>query len=85
MFGSFDWKIPAALVKFFDATIRGMTTRFSIVHELKSPFSSKRMKQYIPEWPVILEGLRGMWEIGEVTVLETGFFEPFEKPNRFLF
>jgi len=58
--------------------------RFSIVHELKSPFSAKRMKPYIPEWPLILEGLRQMWEIGVVTELETGFFEPFEKPNRVL-
>jgi hypothetical protein len=58
-----------------------MTTRFSIVRELKSPFGAKRMKQQIAEWPGLLDGLRRMWLIGEQTILETGFSEPVKKSN----
>jgi len=42
------------------------------------------MKQSIPDWTVLLKGLRQMWEIGEVTILETPFFEWIEKPKRIL-
>ena len=59
-----------------------MTTRFSIVNELKSRFGTNRMKPDIAEWPVMLEGLRRLWLIGEDTILETGFYEPFVKPKR---
>jgi hypothetical protein len=58
-----------------------MTTRFSIVRELKSPFGAKHMKQQIADWPGLLDGLRRMWLIGEQTILETGFSEPVKKSN----
>ena len=59
-----------------------MTTRFRSGNELKSPFGTSRMKPYIPDWLIMLDGLRRMWEIGEVTVLETQFYEPFNKSKK---
>jgi hypothetical protein len=61
-----------------------VTTRFRIRDELKSSSGYGRMKPYIPDWPVMLDGLRDMWEIGEETILETPFFEWFNKPKKML-
>jgi hypothetical protein len=52
--------------------------------ELKSSFGTRRMKPYIPEWPLLLEHLRICWEQGEATILHTPFVEWFEKPKRIL-
>jgi hypothetical protein len=39
------------------------------------------MKQHIPDWHVMLDGLRG---IGEVSELEAPFYEPFNKSKKLL-
>ena len=56
-----------------------MVVRFIIGDELMSRFGIRPMKPHISDWPVMLDGLRRMWEIGEETILETAFYEPFKK------
>jgi hypothetical protein len=56
-----------------------MVVRFTIGDELRSRFGIRPMKPYISDWPVMLDGLRRMWEIGEETILETAFYEPLKR------
>jgi len=62
-----------------------MTTRFSIVRELKkSRWGSSHMPNKIPDgWNSTLKTLRFLWERGDDTVLETAFYEPFDKSIKF--
>jgi hypothetical protein len=50
-----------------------MPVRFYIRDELKSFISSTRMKQYRKDWPILMDSLRRLWEIGEETKLVTPF------------
>jgi len=61
-----------------------MATRFSIVHQLKkSRWGESHLPNKKPkDWKVNLEGLRRLWEIEEETILETAFYEPFQKGPR---
>jgi hypothetical protein len=62
-----------------------MTTRFKIGNELISPFGGgRRMKQHIAECSEMLESIRDMWELGQSVILETPFYEPFDKGPRIL-
>jgi hypothetical protein len=63
-----------------------MTFRISIVHDLpKSRWGASHMPNKQPiGWKENLKFLRLMWEEGEDTILETAFYEPFEKPKRIL-
>jgi len=56
-----------------------MVVRFIIGDELMSRFGIRPMKPHISDWPVMLDGLRRMWEIGEETILETAFYEPLKR------
>jgi len=59
-----------------------MTTRISIVRELPM---SHREETHFPEeptnWHMQVAFLRRLWELGEDTVIETAFYEPFQKPD----
>jgi hypothetical protein len=35
--------------------------------------------QYVANWPIVLDALRRLWEMGKVSELKTPFYEPFEK------
>lgn len=60
-----------------------MTTRISIVREL--PMSHWEEAHFPNEeptsWQTQVAFLRRLWELGEDTVIETGFYEPFQKPD----
>ena len=60
-----------------------MTTRISIVREL--PMSRWEEAHFPNEeptsWQTQVAFLRRLWELGEDTVVETGFYEPFQKPD----
>ena len=60
-----------------------MTTRLSIVHELPNHRwgMSPHPNEAVPCWFLNVAFLRRMWELGQDTILETAFYEPFEKPN----
>jgi hypothetical protein len=60
-----------------------VTTRLSIVHELPSYYSEMPLdpNEDIPSWYFDVVFLRRMWELGQDTILETAFYEPFEKPG----
>ncbi len=59
-----------------------MTTRISIVREL--PIRGGEELQFPNEaparWHTDLAFLRRLWELGEDTIVETAFYEPFQKP-----
>ena len=40
---------------------------------------NERWNQYVANWPIVLDALRKLWEMGKVSELKTPFFEPFEK------
>jgi hypothetical protein len=48
---------------------------------VKGLFDAVRMNQYVANWPVVLNALRRLWEIGKVSELKTSFYEPVEKPR----
>ena len=60
-----------------------MTTRISIVRELrKSHWEESHFPNEEPAgWRTQVAFLRRLWELGEETILETAFYEPFEKPH----
>jgi hypothetical protein len=60
-----------------------VTTRLSIVHELAGnhPGVSLDPNGGIPGWYLDVAFLRRMWELGQDTILETAFYEPFKKPE----
>ena len=63
-----------------------MLTGFSFHDEWMSPsriqalFRVTRWNQYVGNWPIVLNALRHLWEIGKVSEFKTPFYEPVEKP-----
>lgn len=55
---------------------RNMTTRLSIVQALLP-------NRELVDWHLDLAFLMYLWELGEDTVLETGFYELFKSEGRF--
>lgn len=39
----------------------------------------KDYAEYVQNWPIVLDALRRLWEMGKVYELKTPFYEPFEK------
>ena len=60
-----------------------MTTRLSIVRKLpKRHWGEWHFPDQEPvDWHLDLAFLRRMWDLGQDTILETAFYEPFDKPN----
>jgi hypothetical protein len=60
-----------------------MTTRISIVREL--PMSHWEESHFSNEepanWHTEVAFLRRLWQLGEDTIMETAFYEPFQKPD----
>lgn len=42
-------------------------------------FGATRWNQYTANWPVVLDALRQLWEMGKVSELKSPFYEPVEK------
>lgn len=47
---------------------------------VRGVFGATRWNQYISNWPVVLDALRQLWEMGKVSELKSPFYEPVEKP-----
>jgi hypothetical protein len=60
-----------------------MTIRISLVRALPNRhWVELNILQVVPlDWHLDLAFLKYLWELGEVTILETAFYEPFEKSN----
>jgi hypothetical protein len=43
-------------------------------------FRATRWNQYLANWPVVLNALHRLWEMGKVSELRSPFYEPFENP-----
>jgi hypothetical protein len=39
-----------------------------------------RWNPYVSNWPVVLNALRRLWEMGKVSELKSPFYEPVDKP-----
>ena len=59
-----------------------MLTGFPIEDQVKNLFGALRMNQYITNWPIVLDALRRLWEIGKVSELKTPFYEPFDQGEK---
>jgi len=59
-----------------------MLTGFPIEDQVKDLFGALRMNQYITNWPIVLDALRRLWEIGRVSELKTPFYEPFDQGEK---
>jgi hypothetical protein len=44
-------------------------------------FGMARWNPYVSNWPLVLEALRKLWEMGKVSELRSPFYESFEKPE----
>jgi len=40
------------------------------------------LNQYLANWPVLLDALRRLWEIGRVSELKTPFYDPFDQGEK---
>ena len=47
---------------------------------VKSLFGATRWNQYRSNWPVVLDALRQLWQVGKVSELKSPFYEMVEKP-----
>jgi hypothetical protein len=43
-----------------------------------------RWNPYVSNWPIVLDALRRLWQMGKVSQLKSPFYEPFEKPKNSL-
>ena len=43
-------------------------------------FGATRWNQYRSNWPVVLDALRQLWQVGKVSELKSPFYEMVEKP-----
>jgi len=41
-------------------------------------FRTTRWNQYLANWPIVLNALHRLWEMGKVSELKSPFYEPFE-------
>jgi hypothetical protein len=48
---------------------------------VRTIFGMARWNPYVENWPVVLEALRRLWEMGKVSELKSPFYEPVEKPK----
>ena len=48
-------------------------------HMVRTIFGMARWNPYVRNWPVVLEALRELWEMGKVSELKSPFYEPFER------
>jgi hypothetical protein len=52
-----------------------------ITRERVREIEAQAMIRLTTNWPMILEALRRLWEMGRVSALQSPFYEPFEKPT----
>lgn len=45
----------------------------------KGLFGATRWNQYRSNWPIVLDALRELWEVGKVSELKSPFYELVEK------
>lgn len=60
--------------------VRVLTDLSAVVR--RNQAASTRYKdyfEYVENWPIALDALRKLWEMGKVSELKTPFYEPFEK------
>ena len=43
-------------------------------------FGATRWNQYRSNWPVVLDALRQLWQVGKVSELKSPFYEMVEMP-----
>ena len=48
---------------------------------VRALFGMARWNPYVSNWPVVLEALRQLWEMGKVSELKSPHYEPVEKPK----
>ena len=42
-----------------------------------------RMNQYVANWPILLDALRHLWEIGKASELKTPFYDLVDEAKKF--
>jgi hypothetical protein len=47
----------------------------------KAIFGLARWNPYVSNWPIVLNALRQLWEMGKVSELKSPFYESVEKPK----
>ena len=55
--------------------------RIGVTRERVWQIEAQSMSRLMTNWPVILDAMRRLWEMGRVSALQSPFFEPFEKPT----
>ena len=43
---------------------------------------AQALSRFMPNWPILLDALRHLWEIGKVSELKSPFYAPVEKPAK---
>jgi len=51
----------------------GLIRRLTLFHDMN------QYRQYMANWPIALEALRQLWEVGKVSELKSPFYERVER------
>lgn len=63
-----EWKNKSDMLNFID-----LTRRLTSFHDMN------QYRQYEAQWPIALEALRTLWEVGKMSELKSPFYERVEK------
>jgi hypothetical protein len=63
-----------------------MFSRFIFGEEWQRPMvrtlmGATRWNKYLANWPVVLNALHRLWEMGKVSELKSPYYDPVEKPE----
>jgi hypothetical protein len=54
--------------------------KMGITRERVRQIEAQALSRFMTNWPMILDALHHLWEMGKVSELKSPFCEPFEKP-----